>query len=66
MTTYYSEPGVINAVDPLVLYMGSYVGLVPNNSTSAIARQNTVVLRGLIDLANAECASAPRPMERQS
>ncbi len=59
MTTYYSQPGIINAADQLVLYGSSYVGLVADDFSSATAQQNTAVLRGLVELANNSCAPSP-------
>lgn len=55
MTTYYSEPGIFNAIDPLVYVNGAYNGLIANDSSTFTAQQNTAVLRGLIALAQESC-----------
>lgn len=59
MTTYYSEPGIINAADLLYYNGTAYVGLIANDPSPSTAQQNTLVLRYLISLANAGCGVYP-------
>jgi hypothetical protein len=55
--TYYSQPGIINAVDPLYPTMSGYIGLVANSMTAAT--NNTLVLRYLIALAQNSLSGCP-------
>ena len=57
-TTYYSQPGIINAVDPLIVIGGTAYGLVADDPSTGTAQRNTVVMRGLIGLANNMCAQS--------
>jgi hypothetical protein len=57
MTTFYSEPGVINAVDPLFPVGSSFTGLQANDMSAATT--NTMCLRYLIGLAQASMAGCP-------
>ncbi len=59
MSVFYSEPGIINAVDPLYYNGADFVGLTANDFSPGTAAQNTAVLRYLIGLATDSCAATP-------
>ncbi len=59
MSIVYSEPGIFNVVEDWVSVTGPYVGLLAGDPTKGA--QNTQVLRGIIELAQAFTAAGKCP-----